>query len=204
MPFLGKGPGVELHYYDDDFTDPWRPAPAMLLQHGFSRNGRFWYNWVPLLSSQFRILRPDMRGMGESVISEEQFEPSLDIFVEDLRGILGPPGNRGRGVRGRVLRRHPRPELRPQVPGAHQGAGAVQHPLPPAQPGSLRQRRGHGRCPATERGRLVHCNDQQPPGHPRGSAGTGGVVHLRDGPNAPPSSDEDSKDTWTRWISAPT
>ena len=92
MPFLGKGPGVELHYYDDDFTDPWRPAPAMLLQHGFSRNGRFWYNWVPLLSSQFRILRPDMRGMGESVISEEQFEPSLDIFVEDLRGILDQLG----------------------------------------------------------------------------------------------------------------
>ena len=88
MPLLGMGPGVELHYYDDDFTDPWRPAPTMLLQHGFSRNGRFWYNWVPLLSRQFRVLRPDMRGMGESIISEEQFEPSLDIFVDDLKSIL--------------------------------------------------------------------------------------------------------------------
>ena len=88
MPLLGMGPGVELHYYDDDFTDPWRPAPTMLLQHGFSRSGRFWYNWVPLLSRQFRVLRPDMRGMGESILSEEQFEPSLDIFVDDLRGIL--------------------------------------------------------------------------------------------------------------------
>ena len=88
MPLLGMGPGVELHYYDDDFTDPWRPAPTMLLQHGFSRSGRFWYNWVPLLSRQFRVLRPDMRGMGESIISEEQFEPSLDIFVDDLRSIL--------------------------------------------------------------------------------------------------------------------
>ena len=88
MPLLGMGPGVELHYYDDDFTDPWRPAPTMLLQHGFSRSGRFWYNWVPLLSRQFRVLRPDMRGMGESIISEEQFEPSLDIFVDDLKSIL--------------------------------------------------------------------------------------------------------------------
>ena len=37
MPFLAVEPGVELHYYDDDFTDPWRSAPTMLLQHGFSR-----------------------------------------------------------------------------------------------------------------------------------------------------------------------
>ena len=88
MPFLGAGPGVELHYYDDDFTDPWRSAPTMLLQHGFSRNGRFWYNWVPLLSRQFRILRPDMRGMGGSVIGEAQYEPSLDTFVDDVRNIL--------------------------------------------------------------------------------------------------------------------
>jgi pimeloyl-ACP methyl ester carboxylesterase len=88
MPFLGAGSGVELHYYDDDFTDPWRSAPTMLLQHGFSRNGRFWYNWVPLLSRQFRILRPDMRGMGGSVIGEAQYEPSLDTFVDDVRNIL--------------------------------------------------------------------------------------------------------------------
>ena len=87
-PFWGVGPGVELHYYDDDFTDPWRSATTMLLQHGFSRSGKFWYNWVPLLSREFRILRPDMRGMGESIIDEDQYEPSLDAFVDDLVSIL--------------------------------------------------------------------------------------------------------------------
>ena len=92
MPFLGAGPGVELHYYDDDFTDPWRAAPTMLLQHGFSRNGSFWYNWVPLLSRQYRILRPDMRGMGQSTVSEGQYEASLDIFVADLLRILDHEG----------------------------------------------------------------------------------------------------------------
>ena len=40
MPFLGAGSGVELLYYDDDFTDPWQSAPAMLLQHGFSLSGK--------------------------------------------------------------------------------------------------------------------------------------------------------------------
>ncbi len=88
MPFLGAASGVQLHYYDDDFTDPWQDTPTMLLQHGFSRNGKFWYNWVPLLSGEYRVLRPDMRGMGESVIDEDRFEPSLDIFVDDLRSIL--------------------------------------------------------------------------------------------------------------------
>lgn len=79
---------VELHYYDDDFTDPWRPAPTMVLQHGFSRSGKFWYSWVPLLAREFRILRPDMRGMGLSRMSEDKYEPSLEIFADDLRRIM--------------------------------------------------------------------------------------------------------------------
>ena len=77
MPSLSMGPDVDLHYYDDDFTLPWQSASAILLQHGFSRNGRFWYNWVPLLAHEYRVLRPDMRGMGESTMSEDRYEPSL-------------------------------------------------------------------------------------------------------------------------------
>src|SRR5918992_1222874 len=49
MPTLQIEHSLQLYYEDDDFTDPWRTAPVMLLQHGFSRNGRFWYNWVPVL-----------------------------------------------------------------------------------------------------------------------------------------------------------
>ena len=41
-----------------------------------------------MLSREFRILRPDMRGMGESIIDEDQYEPSLDTFVDDLVSIL--------------------------------------------------------------------------------------------------------------------
>ncbi len=88
MPTIDAGPGIPLHYYDDDFTDPWQPSPAILLQHGFSRNGSFWYNWVPLLSGDYRVVRPDMRGMGGSAIDEDRFEPSIDTFVSDLNAIL--------------------------------------------------------------------------------------------------------------------
>ena len=92
MARLTLSPGVELNFYDDDFTDPWRRAPAVLLQHGFSRSGKFWYNWVPLLSREFRVLRPDLRGMGESSIAEEAYEPSLDFFMADLNAILDSLG----------------------------------------------------------------------------------------------------------------
>ena len=88
MPTLRVNHDVTLHYDDDDFTDPWRPAQAMLLQHGFSRSGRFWYNWVPLLAHEFRILRPDMRGMGQSTMAADKYEPLLDTFAEDARRIL--------------------------------------------------------------------------------------------------------------------
>lgn len=88
MPTIPAAPGIQLHYYDDDFTRPWREAPSMLLQHGFSRSGRFWYNWVPLLSQEFRVLRPDLRGMGESSMDAARYEPSLDTFAEDARLLL--------------------------------------------------------------------------------------------------------------------
>ena len=88
MPKLMVSPEVKLHYYDHDFTDPWRAPDAIMLQHGFSRNGGFWYAWVPLLARQFRVLRPDLRGMGRSEMPEDQYQPSLDTFCADVKAIL--------------------------------------------------------------------------------------------------------------------
>jgi hypothetical protein len=40
---------VKLEYYElDDFTDPWKEAETIVIQHGLGRNARFWYHWVPL------------------------------------------------------------------------------------------------------------------------------------------------------------
>jgi 3-oxoadipate enol-lactonase len=88
MPTLQLDQEVTLYYEDHDFTDPWQPGPTMLLQHGFCRSGRFWYNWVPLLGRDFRILRPDMRGMGRSTLPEDRYEPSLQLFADDVRRLL--------------------------------------------------------------------------------------------------------------------
>ncbi len=75
--------GYRTHFEDDDFTDPWQPAEAVVIQHGFGRNSRFWYHWVPELARRFRVLRRDLRGHGGSADGGE-LEWSFDGLVDDL------------------------------------------------------------------------------------------------------------------------
>ena len=57
----------DLHYEVDDFTDPWKHAPVIILQHGFGRSSNLWYRWVPYLSRFFKVVRPNLRGFGGSL-----------------------------------------------------------------------------------------------------------------------------------------
>ena len=66
MPFLERAGEPTLYYEVDDFTDPWKPAPWLLLQHGYARSSKFWRAMVPYLSRFFRVIRPDSRGHGRS------------------------------------------------------------------------------------------------------------------------------------------
>lgn len=74
-----------LHYVIDDYTDEWKNAPTIVLQHGFGRSGRFWRSWVPYLSRFYRILRADLRGLGSSPVD---FDPAQGITIEDYIGDL--------------------------------------------------------------------------------------------------------------------
>lgn len=90
MPQVPVGPSP-LFYELDDFTDPWQPAQTLLLHHGFGRNGRFWYAWVPLLARYLRVLRLDMRGFGQSP-APFGWQPTLDGLVADVVGLLDAVG----------------------------------------------------------------------------------------------------------------
>ena len=61
--FRGPG-GASLYYRYDDFTDPWEKRPIVILAHGHPRNSNMWYAWVPGLARDFRVVRPDLRGLG--------------------------------------------------------------------------------------------------------------------------------------------
>jgi pimeloyl-ACP methyl ester carboxylesterase len=76
--------GTELFYQVDDFTDPWTQPPTVVLHHGMAKNHRLWYAWVPIIARHFRVLRYDMRGMGQSSVPAPGYPWSLDNFAADL------------------------------------------------------------------------------------------------------------------------
>ncbi len=93
MPHLIRAQQPKIHYKLDDYTDPWKKAPVVLLQHGFSRSSKFWYSWVPYLSRFYRVVRPDMRGTGDSAIPAD-LERGLapEGFLDDLNAIIDHAG----------------------------------------------------------------------------------------------------------------
>src|SRR5690348_6998359 len=93
MPYVERSGKPRLHYSVDDFTDPWKDAPYIVLQHGNGRSSRFWYRWIPYLSRFYRIIRPDARGLG---LSSADFDLNRDVtvelLIEDLVAVLDHVG----------------------------------------------------------------------------------------------------------------
>src|SRR5687768_16132919 len=58
--------GLQLRYVVDDYTDPWRECDTVLMVHAAMGSSRRFYAWVPHLARDFRVVRIDMRGHGES------------------------------------------------------------------------------------------------------------------------------------------
>ena len=89
MPYLDRAGEPRLHYELDDYTDPWQHAPAILLQHGYARSAKFWRAWVPYLSRFYRVIRLDLRGLGES---SKEFDLAnginLDAYLKDFGDLL--------------------------------------------------------------------------------------------------------------------
>ena len=62
---------TSLHYCGDDFTDPWKKSDCVVLPHPGMGSAQRLYAWVPHLAREYRIVRPDIRGHGQS-------QPALD------------------------------------------------------------------------------------------------------------------------------
>jgi len=92
MPTLPCPPDGQLHYVVDDFTDPWRPPETILLLHGNAESGAAWYGWVPSLARRFRVVRPDMRGFGDSTPTPPDFPWTLDVIIGDFVRLMDTLG----------------------------------------------------------------------------------------------------------------
>jgi 3-oxoadipate enol-lactonase len=90
MAHLTLPDGQVLHYEDDDFTDPWSRKPLLFLQHGNGRSGRFWWRCMPGLLPYFRVIRPDMRGVGQSSRPADLVAGiTIEQCVDDLVRLIG-------------------------------------------------------------------------------------------------------------------
>jgi pimeloyl-ACP methyl ester carboxylesterase len=76
--------GLELFYKVDDFTDPWTRPETVLMHHGMAKNHQLWFAWVPIIARHYRVIRYDMRGMGQSDVPEPGYPWTLDNFAGDL------------------------------------------------------------------------------------------------------------------------
>lgn len=88
MPALTLADGATLAYDEFNFTDPWTTPETLVLVHGFSKNRRFWYAWLPHLARRYRVLCVDQRGHGESSPVADDFTMALEPFANDLVALL--------------------------------------------------------------------------------------------------------------------
>jgi len=105
MPMQGKGKTMKsgtfaqvgdlaIHYDLADYTDPWRPdePETFLLYSGYCRNIEFWRAWVLLLGRDYRVLRMDPRGFGQTTAPPPGSEWSVDALAGDAIGLMDALG----------------------------------------------------------------------------------------------------------------
>jgi len=61
-------PAEDFFYREDWFGEPWRKPEAAVLIHGNEESSLVWYAWMPRMGQEFRVVRPDLPGLGRSRI----------------------------------------------------------------------------------------------------------------------------------------
>jgi 3-oxoadipate enol-lactonase len=85
-------PPVEDYFYRDDwFGAPWRKPETAFLIHGNEESSLVWYAWMPRMGAEFRVLRPDLPGLGRSRIPEG-FEWSLPSLASYMAHVMDKAG----------------------------------------------------------------------------------------------------------------
>src|SRR5690349_16581736 len=85
---------IDVRYEVIDHTAPWRKTPpdTVLLHHGYARNMLFWQPLVPLLAGEYRVVRFDARGCGETTKTPPGDAYVLSRFVDDAMGLMDALG----------------------------------------------------------------------------------------------------------------
>ncbi len=74
--------GIKLHYVENG------SGPLVILLHGFPE---FWYGWrnqIPVLSKQYRVVAPDMRGYNLSDKPSKVSDYKIDLLASDIAELI--------------------------------------------------------------------------------------------------------------------
>ena len=88
MPHFRPTPDCDLFYRDDDFTDPWTTPETILMLHGNAESSLSWYAWAPKLARHYRVIRPDMRGFGQSSPMPAEYPWTMDGLTADYCALM--------------------------------------------------------------------------------------------------------------------
>src|SRR5215472_16947005 len=81
----------DFFYREDWFGEPWRKAETAVLIHGNAESSIVWYAWLPRMAQEFRVLRPDLPGLGRSRIPVD-FEWSLSSLATFVAHVMEKAG----------------------------------------------------------------------------------------------------------------
>lgn len=80
--------GIEIAYYIDDFTDPWKQAAPLLMLHSAMGSSYRFFSMVPELARCYRVIRADTRGHGASQIPPENLPLDKERLMKDALELL--------------------------------------------------------------------------------------------------------------------
>jgi len=87
MPAIETATGP-ISYEITDLTPRWRePQETILFHHGVGTDMDIWIDWLPMLATDFRCVRLDMRGCGRSVVPPAGHVWTMDGMMADLLAV---------------------------------------------------------------------------------------------------------------------
>jgi len=88
LPFLRVAPGIEIAYRIDEFCDGWAQADTVMMLHGIAETGDALKAWVPHFARHYRVVRPDLRGFGQSTSVGEHDPLSIAELADDIAAMI--------------------------------------------------------------------------------------------------------------------
>ena len=78
-------------YREDWLGEPWRKPEPVVLIHGNDESSVEWYAWVPRMAQEYRLIRPDLPGLGHSNVPHG-FEYSLVSLATFVTQVMDKAG----------------------------------------------------------------------------------------------------------------